>query len=170
MWVYWRSHISHGGITTPWRWKILRGHEKDLFWLFTGDSAFEFVNRTIQTRELYCAGETGQYWQSSHFSYQNSLTRIKMDGKLSRNIEENLGVKQGRDKSSDHYKSYIAPLLDTTDNSCLGVWIGNINVWSCRWCSPDVWQADQTTSTDRNCLSLWQNVKNQIWSLQNYQK
>ena len=93
-----------------------------------GDSAFEVVNRTIQTRELYCAGETGQFWQASHFSYQNSLTRIKMDGKLSRNIEEQLGVKQGRNKSSDHYKVYIAPLLDTLDTSNLGVWIGNIIV------------------------------------------
>ena len=93
-----------------------------------GDSAFEVVNRSIQTRELYCAGETGQYWQASHYSYQNSLTRIKMNGNLSRNIEENLGVKQGRNKSSDHYKTYIAPLLDTLDNSKLGVWIGNINV------------------------------------------
>ena len=51
-----------------------------------------------------------------------------MDGKLSRSIEETLGVKQGRNKSSDHYKVYIAPLLDTLDTSNLGVWIGNINV------------------------------------------
>ena len=93
-----------------------------------GDSAFEVVNRSIQTRELYCAGETGQYWQASHYSYQNSLTRIKMNGQLSRNIEESLGVKQGRNKSSDHYKIYIAPLLDTLENSNLGVWIGPINV------------------------------------------
>ena len=45
-----------------------------------GDSAFEVVNRNIQTRELYCAGETGQFWQASHFSYQDSLIRIKMNG------------------------------------------------------------------------------------------
>ena len=93
-----------------------------------GDSAFEVVNRKIQTRELYCAGETGQYWKASHFSYQNSRTRIKMNGQLSRSIEETLGVKQGRNKSSDNYKIYIAPLLDTLDNSDLGVWIGHINV------------------------------------------
>ena len=82
-----------------------------------GDSAFEVVNRAIQTRELYCAGERGQFWQASQFSYQNSLTRIKMNGKLSKNIKENLGVKQGRNKSSDHYKIYIAPLLDTLEQS-----------------------------------------------------
>ena len=51
-----------------------------------------------------------------------------MNGQLSRSIEETLGVKQGRNKSSDHYKIYIAPLLDTLDNSDLGVWIGHINV------------------------------------------
>ena len=56
------------------------------------DSAFEVVDRTIQTRELYCAGETGDYWRASHFSYQNSSTKIKMNGKLSRNIIEKRGV------------------------------------------------------------------------------
>ena len=51
-----------------------------------------------------------------------------MNGQLSRSIREMLGVKQGRNKSSDHYKVYIAPLLDTLDSANLGVWIGPINV------------------------------------------
>ena len=93
-----------------------------------GDSAFEVVNRFIQTHELYCAGETGQYWQASHHSYQNSQTNIKMNGQLSGSIVEGLGVKQGRTKSSDHYKVYIAPLLDSLDSADLGVWVGNVNV------------------------------------------
>ena len=93
-----------------------------------GYSAFEVVDRNIQTRELYCAGEKGQYWQASQYSYQNSLTCIKMNGKLSRSINEKFGVKQGRNKSSDHYKVYIAPLLDTLGSANLGVWIGSINV------------------------------------------
>ena len=93
-----------------------------------GDSAFEVVNRDILTRELYCAGERGDFWQASHYSYQNSLTKIKMKGLLSRDIIEKLGVKQGRNKSSDHYKVYIAPLLDTLDSADLGVWVGPINV------------------------------------------
>ena len=90
-----------------------------------GDSAFEVVNRVIQTRELYCAGEVGQYWQASQSSYQNSQTCIKMNGKLSRKFHESKGVKQGRNKSSDHYKLYIAPLLDTLERANLGVWIGS---------------------------------------------
>ena len=93
-----------------------------------GDSAFEVVNRSIQTRELFFAGERGDYWQASHHSYQNSFTKIKMKGKLSRDIIEELGVKQGRNKSSDHYKIYIAPLLDTLDGADLGVWVGPVNV------------------------------------------
>ena len=95
-----------------------------------GDSAFEVVNRAIQTRELYCAGERGQYWLASKYSYENTQTQIKMNGQLSRNIIEKRGVKQGHIKSSDNYKIYINPLLDTVDSACLGVWVGPINVGS----------------------------------------
>ena len=45
-----------------------------------GESAFEVVNRVIQTRELYCAGETGQYWLANKYSYENTNTQIKMKG------------------------------------------------------------------------------------------
>ena len=48
--------------------------------------------------------------------------------KKSRSLEETLGVKEGRNKSSDHYTIYIAPLLDTLDNADIGVWLGPINV------------------------------------------
>ena len=48
-----------------------------------GQSAFEVVDRGIQKRELYIAGERGEYWLSSHFSYENSSTQIKMKGQLS---------------------------------------------------------------------------------------
>ena len=92
-----------------------------------GNSAFEVVNRTILTRELYCAGEKGQFWLASKFSYQNTKTKIKMDGKLSREISETLGVKQGNIKSSDNYKIYANPLLDTLDSANLGVLLGPIN-------------------------------------------
>ena len=93
-----------------------------------GDSAFEVVNRDIQTRELYCAGERGMYWQATHYSYKNSLTRIKMNGKVSGKIEEKFEVKQGRNKFSDHYKICMNPFLDTIEKSDLGVWVGPINV------------------------------------------
>ena len=93
-----------------------------------GESAFEVVDRTIQLRELYCSGEIGDFWKSSKYSYDNSLTQIKMKGKLSRQFEEKLGVKQGHINSSDNYKIYINPALDTFEDSTLGVWLGPINV------------------------------------------
>ena len=84
----------------------------------------------IQTRELYCAGEMGQYWLASKYSYDNTQTQIKMNGQLSRNFVEHLGVKQGHIKSSDNYKIYINPLLDMVDSANLGVWLGPVNVGS----------------------------------------
>ena len=93
-----------------------------------GESAFEVVDRNIQTRELYCAGITGQYWKASDYSYKNSFSKIKMNGELSSEFEEKLGVKQGHINSSDHYKIYINPALETLDDSSLGVWIGPVNL------------------------------------------
>ena len=93
-----------------------------------GESAFEVVDRRIQLRELYCSGEQGEYWKSSKYFYDNSLTQIKMSGKLSRKFEETAGVKQGHINSSDNYKIYINPALNTLDASTLGVWVGPINV------------------------------------------
>ena len=91
-----------------------------------GESAFEVVDRTIQLRELYCSGQTGNFWQSSKYSYENSLTQVKMKGKLSRKFEEKLGCKQGHINSSDDYKVYINPALNTFEESNLGVWVGPI--------------------------------------------
>ena len=86
-----------------------------------GDSAFEVVNREIQTHELYMSGVGGDYWKASHYSYQDSLTKIKMNGKLSRPIKERLGIKQGKINSSDDYKVYIGPCLETLEAAQLGV-------------------------------------------------
>ena len=103
-----------------------------------GDSAFEVVNREIQKCELYMAGVHGDHWQASHYSYQNSQTKIKMNGNLSRNIEETLGVKQGHINSSDHYKVYILPCLETLDEAQLVVWIGPVNC-GVSGCADDVY-------------------------------
>ena len=91
-----------------------------------GESAFEVVDRTIQLRELYCAGQRGELWKASKYSYKNFLTQIKMNHKISRKFKETAGVKQGHINSSDDYKIYInsASALNTIDTSTLGVWVG----------------------------------------------
>ena len=85
-----------------------------------GDSPFEVVSRPIQRRELNFAGETGQLSPYNEGIYENTFIRIKMNGKLS-------GVGQGKIRSSDHYKIYINSVLETLENSGLGVDIGPIN-------------------------------------------
>ena len=55
------------------------------------------------------------------------MSRIKMNGQISRPITETLGVKQGNVKSSDHYNVYNGPVLDTLEDANLGVWIGPVN-------------------------------------------
>ena len=89
-----------------------------------GESAFEVVDRTIQKRELFAVGEEGDIWQYSNNGYENTTTHFKMEGKLSRPIEEKLGVLQGKIKSSDHYKIFNSPALDSLDNFHLGYQLG----------------------------------------------
>ena len=67
-------------------------------------------------------------WQFTNASYQNTVCKIKMNGKLSQPFEELLSVGQGRVRSSDHYLRYINPCLDTLEESELGVMVGNICV------------------------------------------
>ena len=125
----------------------LQRHETEMFCLdnkktffscsLDGVSAFDIVNRQIQLRELYFAGDTGKHWQANYFEYNNSKTKIKMNNKLSSELEETLGCKQGSIKSGDHWKIYISTLLETMDSANLGVSIGPINVGvSC--CADDV--------------------------------
>ena len=51
-----------------------------------------------------------------------------MNGKLSRTFSVTLGVRQGNINSSDDYKIYVNPALDTFDRSELGVQIGPVNI------------------------------------------
>ena len=50
-----------------------------------------------------------------------------MNGQLSKPLQETLGVGQGKIRSSDHYKIYINPVLETLESADLGVNIGPIN-------------------------------------------
>ena len=50
-----------------------------------------------------------------------------MQGKISKPLTEHLGVGQGKIRSSDHYKIYINPILETLESAELGVNIGPIN-------------------------------------------
>ena len=103
----WQQNINQYGFTENINYLMgaLQRHEAEKHCLdnkltffgcsLDGESAFEVVDRSIQLRELYCSGQIGTFWESSKFSYENSSTKIKMQGKLSRRFQETLGVKQG---------------------------------------------------------------------------
>ena len=118
-----------------------------------GQSAFEVVNREILMRELYCAGERGKFWLASKYSYTDTQTQIKMDGQLSRNFYEELGVKQGHCRSSDSYKIYVNTLLDMVDQANLGVWIGPVNAGSSA-CADDEYLMSDSQSKMQALLSI----------------
>ena len=93
---------------------------------FDGKAAFPSVDRDIQVRELYSCGESGKLLQYSRNIYKNTVCKMKEDGKLSREIIEYRGSRQGHKRSSGHFKSYINPCLNAANSSRLGFYIGPI--------------------------------------------
>ena len=82
------------------------------------------MDRTIQVRELYSAGERGDYLQYSRNTYCNTKAQFKLDNKLSRSFEEHTGNRQGHVKAAGHFKAYINPCLDMLNQADLGFNIG----------------------------------------------
>ena len=95
---------------------------------FDGQAAFPSVERSIQVRELYSCGETGDLLKYSNNTYQNTDSHMKQDGKLGRLFREDKGSRQGHKRAAGHFKSYINPCLLATNSSELGFWIGPICV------------------------------------------
>ena len=93
---------------------------------FDGKAAFPSVDRVIQVRELFSCGESGDLLQYSKNTYENTLCRMKQNGKLSRQIQEYNGSRQGHKRASGHFKTYINPCLTAADSSKLGFYIGLI--------------------------------------------
>ena len=66
-----------------------------------GESAFPSVEQDIQVREIYSAGERGDYLLYSKNTYKNTECHIK----LSRRIVEYKGNCQGHVRASGHFKA-----------------------------------------------------------------
>ena len=95
---------------------------------FDGRAAFPSVDRTVQVRELYAAGERGDMLQYSKYTYQNTDSRIKIDGKLGRQFRTFKGSRQGHVKASGHFKAYVNPCLIALHSSNLGFTMGPLCV------------------------------------------
>ena len=95
---------------------------------FDGQAAFPSVDREIQVRELYSCGETGNLLAYSRNTYKNTVCKMKQGGKLSREIREYKGARQGHKRAAGNFKTYINPCLTTANSSGLGFYIGPICV------------------------------------------
>ena len=95
---------------------------------FDGCAAFPSVDRDIQLRELYLAGETGDLLMYSNNTYQNTEAKIKMGDKLSRQFKSFKGSRQGHVRAAGNFKAYINPCLIAANESKLGFNIGPICV------------------------------------------
>ena len=82
--------------------------------------------RYIQVRELYSTGERGDLLKYSNNTYQNTDSRIKMEGKLGRKFTTYKGSRQGHVKASGHFKVYVNPCLTALSDSNLGFNMGSI--------------------------------------------
>ena len=89
-----------------------------------GEAAFPSVERSIQIRQLYSAGERDGLLAYSKCTYANTECHLKLHGKLSRRIQESKGNRQGHVRASGHFKAYINPCLLSLGSSNLGFPIG----------------------------------------------
>ena len=72
-----------------------------------------------------CPGTSGAANQPSHTRTGGRVSCLHRVVDIG---TENLGVGQGKIRSSDHYKIYINPVLETLENADLGIDIGPVNV------------------------------------------
>ena len=114
---------------------------------FDGKAAFPSVDRDILVRELYTSGETGDLLQYSNNTYQNTVSHIKQNNKISRQFTEYKGARQGHKRAAGNFKSYINPCLVTTNSTQLGFWIGPI-------CVTCICVADDTYALSNNPRKL----------------
>ena len=75
---------------------------------------------------MYVCGVQDTHWQLKESLHVNANSVIKCDGQLPEPIEIAQGIRQGGILSTDLYKLYQNPLLNTLQSSGMGARIGDI--------------------------------------------
>ena len=94
--------------------------------LLDAKEAFDVVQHKHVLRRLYHCGVQDTHWQLIESLHVNANSVIKWDGQLSEPFEIAQGIRQGGLLSTDLYKLYQNPLLNTLQSSRLGARIGDI--------------------------------------------
>ena len=118
-----------------------------------GEAAFPSVERQIQIRELYSAGERGDILCYSKNTYTNTECHLKLNGKISRRISEFKGNRQGHVRASGHYKAYVNPCLTSLSESNLGFYLGPICI-TCVCVADDMYLLSGSRSALQGALNI----------------
>ena len=94
------------------------------------------------------------FWYSRNTNtYQNTNCFIKLNGKLSREIAEYRGNRQGHVRADGHYKAYINPCLEAVNSADLGFDIGPISVGA-TCCADDTYILSDNPSGLQSALNI----------------
>ena len=118
-----------------------------------GEAAFPSVEREIQVRELYSVGERGDLLSYSKNTYKNTECHLKLNGKVSRKIQEQKGNRQGHVRASGHFIAYINPLLLALNSSSLGFQIGPFSI-TAMCVADDTYVLTKTPSSLQSALNI----------------
>ncbi len=115
-------------------------------------------------RKLFHIGVEGSIWTSIHSLHKDAQTVIRWEGELSEKFNIQQGVRQGGLISTDLYKVYINPLLDSLSSSLIGGKIGEINCVA-PTCADDVTLLSDSPTT----LQALINIADDYSRLERYQ-
>ena len=111
-------------------------------------SAFDLVLREILIRNLFLCGTSGEELIYINERLKNRQTYCEWDKCLMGPIRDTLGIEQGGVNSDNFYKIHNNEQLSSSQNSNLGVSVGDITISA-------IGQADDVVLTSNNIYSLF---------------
>ena len=89
-------------------------------------SAFDVVDHNHLLRRLYYMGVADKHWTLISSFHKNARSSIKWCSQTSKSFAVHQGVRQGGILSTDLYKIYVNPLLNSLQEANIGSSIGNV--------------------------------------------
>jgi hypothetical protein len=128
--------------------------------MLDASKAFDVVMHDNLHVTLYNHRVEGPHWELMHDWYANMNSDIKWGGKLSRNIKEQIGLRQGGGLSAGQYKVYTNRNLIDQECADLGVTIGT-SYAGCPTCADDTALMHENSVDLQTALNLSATFANQ---------
>jgi hypothetical protein len=121
--------------------------------------AFDIVWHSTMLCKMSDRGIDGDLRLLLFDMYDGINTKIKWNGKLSRQITEGQGIRQGGNISADQFKTHINPLLDRITDNNIGFHIGTTPV-SATTCADDIAVVSEHPTESQVLLNICQDDAN----------